>query len=184
MSEKDAICTACTSVNPPDLRTDRFDNNCQGASSLSSQGLLSASSAPFVPRNSDSQQQEQDEDKKALSVSDAGIPKTLPQQQGNKKSLSVSSPSFDPSWRQKLGKSPALPLPAGSTITTPTATSTTQRDSRSVRGGLATMMMAPDVYDHPMNMMPLPPMPIGEVTQAEPEVTHLISVAICPPSPF
>ena len=42
---------------------------------------LSVSSAPFVPRNSQSQQQEV------------------------KSTLSVSSPPFDPSWRRKLGRS-------------------------------------------------------------------------------
>ena len=155
MSEKEGIYTACTSTKHLDLKTDRVDNNHQGSPSLSSHASLSASSTPFVPRNSVSKQHEVD--KKAHPVS--GILKTLPQQQASKKTLSVSSPPFDPSWRQKLGKSPALSLAAGSTITA----STTQRGSRSARGG-ATMMM-PGIYHHPMNMMPLPPMPIGEVTK-------------------
>ena len=154
--------TACTSVNLPDLRTDRVDNNRQEAPSLSSQASLPATSVPFVPRNSLFPQQ--DEDKDSLSVSGATMPKPLPQQQqANKKELTVSSPSFDPSWRQKLGKSPALPSP-GSIMTTSTAMRPMQQDSRSARGGLATMMMAPGVYDHPTNMMPPSPMPIGEVT--------------------
>ena len=131
MSEKDGIYTACTIANHPDLIS------CEicGPGALSSEhkaAELPASSVPFVPSNRQSHQQE---GKKVLSVSSApfvpiapaAMPKTQPQHQANKKTLSVSSPPFDPSWRQKLGRSPALALPGSAT--TSTSMSTTQQAS-------------------------------------------------------
>ena len=159
MSEKDdGIRSAVTSANLPDLRTDRVDGNRQEVLSLSAQVSHSASSASFVPRNSLSPQQEQS--KKALSASDAALPTTLHQQQANKKSLSAFSPSFDPSWRQKLGRSPALPS-GGSTITS-TSRLTAPRDCYSARGDMVAMM--PGGYHGSVNtmqsngVMPPPPM--------------------------
>ena len=162
MSEKDdGIRSAVTSANLPDVRTDRLVDNRQEELSLSSQLSHSASSAPFVPRNSLSPQQE--ESKKALSVSDEGLPKTLPQQQANKKILSAFSPPFDPFWRQKLGRSPALHLPSGLTITT-TAATTAEQDSCSVLGDVAAAMVMPGVYHE----LPMP----EEVIQAEPSLSQ------------
>ena len=170
MSEKDdGIRSAVTSANLPDVGTDRVDYNRQEAPSLSSHVSHSVSSAPFVQRNNSSPQQEVG--KTVLSVSDATLPKTLTQQQANKKALSEASPSYDPFWRQKLGRSPALPLLYSTTTSTATATSTTQPDSCSVRGGVAASMMTPGVYHHPTNVMP-PSMPIREVTQAEPSLSQ------------
>ena len=178
MNEEEWSCSACTFANHPDLisceicGTDRSDNH-QGSASLSSQEQilktagLSVSSAPFFPKDSLSQQPEAD-----------------------KKALSVSSSPFDPSWRQKLGRSPAQPNSA----TISTSTSTNQQGSFSARGNAAAMM--PGGHHRPMNMMQgygmMPPpvsMPVhgmpmmgipGQVTY--PSTTILvISVAMRPP---
>ena len=163
MSEIDGICTACMSANPPDVRMDRSDNNHQQEilPSLSSQehnaAELSASSEPFVPSNSQSHQQEVGEKSPPISsapfvsVAFEATPKILPQQEADKITLSVSSPPFDPSWREKLGTSPALALPDSTTAST--SMSATQQASFSVIGNNAATMM-PGVYHHPMNMMP------------------------------
>ena len=163
MSEIDGICTECMSANPPDVRMDRSDNNHQQEilPSLSSQehnaAELSASSEPFVPSNSQSHQQEVGEKSPPISsapfvsVAFEATPKILPQQEADKITLSVSSPPFDPSWREKLGTSPALALPDSTTAST--SMSATQQASFSVIGNNAATMM-PGVYHHPMNMMP------------------------------
>ena len=165
MSENERIYTACTSANHPDVRMERSDNNHQQGvlPSLSSQehnaAELSASSVPFVPRNSQSHQQEVGEKSPPISsapfvsVAYEATLKILPQQEADKITLSVSSPPFDPSWREKLGTSPALALPGSTTAST--SNSTTQQDSYSAIGNnAAATMMMPGVYHHPMNMMP------------------------------
>ena len=180
MNEEEWSCSACTFANHPDLisceicGTDRSDNH-QGSASLSSQEQilktagLSVSSAPFFPKDSLSQQPEAD-----------------------KKALSVSSSPFDPSWRQKLGRSPAQPNSA----TISTSTSTNQQGSFSARGNAAAMM--PGGHHRPMNMMQgygmMPPpvsMPVhgmpmvgipGQVTYPSKTIL-VISVALRPPSP-
>ena len=163
MSENERIYTACTSANHPDVRMERSDNNHQQGvlPSLSSQehnaAELSASSVPFVPRNSQSHQQEVGEKSPPISsapfvsVAYEATLKILPQQEADKITLSVSSPPFDPSWREKLGTSPALALPDSTTAST--SMSATQQASFSVIGNNAATMM-PGVYHHPMNMMP------------------------------
>ena len=163
MNEEEWSCSACTFANHPDLisceicGTDRSDNH---QASLSSQEQilktagLSVSSAPFIPNDSPSQQPEADKNDfsnssaPSVPLASATIPKeALPQQEADKKALSVSSSPFDPSWRQKLGRSPALTNSA----TTSTSTSTNQQGSLSARGNAAAMM--PGVHHRPMNMM-------------------------------
>ena len=94
MSEND---TAGTSVSHPDLRTGTLNNNCKESPSLSLQ--QQATSLPSVPRKSPSKAE-------------------TDQQQANRKPLSVSAPSFDPLWRQKLGKESSSLLPDEVTIET------------------------------------------------------------------
>ena len=166
MSENDGIGTACTSANDPNMKTDRIDSSRHGASPsvLSQQqthkAALSASSAPFVPKNSPSQQQQVGKNSLSASsapdnpLASAAMPKILPQHQANKKTLSVSTPPFDPSWRQKLKRSPAVTLPDSATAST--SMSAYQQDCDSARENAAAMMM-PGVHHHPMNTMP-PPM--------------------------
>ena len=167
MSEKDGIGSTYTSANDPDLRTDQVDSHHQGAPpSVSSQTIenkkatLSASSAPFVPRNSPSQQQQVGMN--SLSVSSApdqplvsaAMPNTLLQHQANKNTLSVSTPPFDPSWRQKLERPPASAFPESTNAST--SMSTKQQDCSSVRGNTAAMMMPDMHHHHRIPMMGIP----------------------------
>ena len=186
-NEEEWACSACTFANHPDLisceicGTDRSENHQGSAATLSSQEQilktagLSVSSAPFIPKDSPSQQPEAD-----------------------KKALSVSSSPFDPSWRQRMWGPPALPSsttkPTSTSTTTTTTTTTSIPSSTSARGNEAAMM--PGVHHRPMNMMQgygmMPPpvsMPVhgmpmmgipGQVTY--PSTTILvISVAMRPP---
>ena len=135
MRKEDCLCNADLSESS---EMDELDNH-QGVPSSSShhqqvpvhkKTTLSVSSAPFVPRNSQSQQQ------------------------AVKSTLSISSPPFDPLWRHRMGESSALQL-RGSTTTS--AMSTTPQAPLSAHGDAA-MMMMPSMYHCPMNTMP-PPMP-------------------------
>ena len=162
----DWLCTSCKLENPPDVISCKIcgkvrSDNHQGPLSLSSQqqipirkqSTLSVSSAPFIPSNGLSQQQQQTDKKACAAPSDTftatALPKTPPHQGTDKKTLSPSSPPFDPSWRQRMRGSPAIASP-GPTSTS-TSRLTTPQDSYSARGDVMAMM--PGVYHGSMDTM-------------------------------